>query len=447
MKQFPFLNKKKPVPHYYTFWSWLSHTLKYIAYLIAQVAFSFLQYHVVWRLNGTLRQLAENQRPENYERSAQVLRIIFTYRYDVFLQPLSLIDFFLVHEQFDHSERVLKDNVELYYVDDKQAVFTEAEEGVQQWRNEYGAFLKVTQYQQAVRVIILPLHAASRLSDKVGDPKARLVFLSNTARCGGTLLGQVFERTGKCVVFSEPGAIHDISKYEQSKMPKEKLDKLTRIIIRLFCKPVQSPDEVVAYVFKPIACTFETVLAIQRVYPNAKHLFCYRDINSTANSIQKVRYASPIIRLLWWAGSKSAFLARLVIIQGGVRKNTEIGKFTHPMHIGFYVWGASFRRYLDMRQQLEIDIASFCYDDLVINKKLAIEKVFEFTEMPMELVDAGLKALERNSQEKSGISTRDLAVYVDYDLKSSELLALHHQINKIFNLPRNDNTGLRYGRQ
>ena len=155
------------------------------------------------------------------------LRVILTYRYDVFLQPPSLVDFFLVHEKFDHPERVLKDNVDLYYVNGKQTVFTEAEEEVQQWRNEYGAFLKVTQYQQAVRVIILPLLAASRLSDKVGDPKARLVFLSNTARCGGTLLGQVFERTDKCVVFSEPVAIHDISKYEQSKMPNEKVDKLT----------------------------------------------------------------------------------------------------------------------------------------------------------------------------------------------------------------------------
>ena len=126
-----------------------------------------------------------------------------------------MIDFYLVHEKFDLPERVLKDNVDMYYVDDKKAMFTEVGEGVQQWRRDYSVQPRITQYQQAVCVILLPMHAASQLTEKVGDPKAHLIFLLNTVRCGGTLLSQVFERTGKCVVFSEPGAIQSISMYEQ----------------------------------------------------------------------------------------------------------------------------------------------------------------------------------------------------------------------------------------
>ena len=355
-----------------------------------------MQYHVVWRLNGTLRQLVENQRPENYEKSAQVLRIIFTYRYDLIIQRPSIVDFFLVHTNFDHPGRILKDNVDLYYVDDKQAVFTEAEEGVQQWRNEYGAFHKVVQYQQAVRVIILPMHAATRLSRTLGDPKARLVFLSNTARCGGTLLSQIFEHTSKCVVFSEPGALQKISRYEYQKMPKEKLDKITQITICLLCKPVKSPEEIVAYVFKPIAFTLEIIPIIQRVYPNAKHVFCYRDIRSTANSIQKLLYVCPILRLLWWAGSKSTFLNKKIIARATMRYNAQISKLTNPMDCGFKMWGVSMWQYLNMRQQ-GIEIAAFSYDVLIRNKQYAVENVFKYTGMPMELVDAGVNGCAKNS--------------------------------------------------
>ena len=433
MKHLPCLQKKRPVPHYPSFWSWFSHTLKYIVYVIIHALFSFLQYHVVWRLNGTLRLLIKNQRPENYDKSAQVLRIIFSFRYDAILQPVSLVDFFTVHEKFDHPERILKDNVDLYYVDDKQVLFTEAEEGVQQWRNAYGAFLRVVQHQQAIRVIILPLHTASRLSNKVGDPKTRLIFLSNTARCGGTLLGQVFERTGKCVVFSEPGAIQQISMYEQRKMKKEKLNKISRIVIRLTCKPVNFPKEVIAYVFKPIAATLDTIPAIQRVYPNAKHFFCYRDIEAMANAIQKLRNVCPLGRLIWLGGSKSSFLMKQLVTTGGMNSIKPI-KFTHPTDIGAIIWAVSVRRYLDMRQQ-GVNIAGFFYGDLVKNKRFAVEKAFEFSGIPQELVDVGVRGLDRNSQENSGISTKELDQYVDCSIKSSDLIS-SGKILKVFDLAR-----------
>ena len=146
------------MPHYPSFWSWLTHTMKYLVYVIVHAIFTFLQYHIVWRLNGTLKKLADSQCPENYDKSAQVLRIIFTHRYDILIQPLSVVDFFRVHEFFDHPERVPTDNIDMYYVDDeKRVVFTEAEEGVQQGRSEYGAFMDAAQHQQAIRVIILPI--------------------------------------------------------------------------------------------------------------------------------------------------------------------------------------------------------------------------------------------------------------------------------------------------
>jgi hypothetical protein len=435
VKDLPHIGKKRPIPHYRNAVSWTIHTILFALYAIGNLIFTVIQKHIIWRYNGTLQQLYDSYKPENYERSAQVLRIVFTYRYDVILQPLSMVDFYLVHEKFDHPERVLRDNVDMYFVDENKAVFTEAEEGVQQWKNDYHVHLRVAQYQQAVRVIILPMHAATRLSEKIGDPKAKLIFLSNTARCGGTLLGQVYERTGKCVVFSEPGGLQNLAMMEQNKMPHEKLDKITRIVIRLFCKPVKNPKEVVAYVFKPIAGTLDTVPAIQRVYPKAKHLFCYRDVKSMANAIQKLRNTNALIRIMWWGGSKSAFLMSQALKTAGLSTNLTL-KLEHPMDLGFVTWGASVRQYLDMRNQ-GVDIAGFFYDDLLKDKRYAVEKAFEFTGMPADLVDAGVRGLDKDSQGDSGISSKDFVPYIDYKLVDDPyLIDLGNRVAAMFGLPK-----------
>ena len=408
--------------------------MRYLVYVIVHAIFTFLQYHIVWRLNGTLKKLADSQCPENYDKSAQVLHIIFTHRYDIITQPLSLVDFFLVHECFDHPERVLKDNVDIYYVDEKQAVFTEAEEGVQQWRSEYGAFMDAAQHQQAIRVIILPMHAASRLSEKMGDPKAQLIFLSTTARCGGTLLAQVFEKTGKCVVFSGSGGILGISIYEQQKMPKEKLDKITRSLVRLYCKPVKSPEEVVAYVFKPLAQAIDSIPAIHRVYPNAKHLFCYRDVVKTVNAIQKLRNVSPLYRVVWWEGRGWAFFMKPILKMFNLKCNAT-NNWTHPVEFALCRWALAVRKYLDMRQQ-GIEFAGFLYEDLIKNKQEAIRKAFKFARIPMNLVDVGMRALDKDSQEGSGGSTTEIVHYVNYELQSFDLTKLINNICKKFGLPK-----------
>ena len=42
------------------------------------------------------------------------------------------------------------------------------------------------------RLIVVPLSTFHRLAELIGDPKGELIFLFHTARCGSTLLTQVF---------------------------------------------------------------------------------------------------------------------------------------------------------------------------------------------------------------------------------------------------------------
>ena len=60
------------------------------------------------------------------------------------------------------------------------------------WRGEYGPFMYTAQMKYCRRVIVVPLSAFHRMAEQIGDPDAELIFLFNTARCGSTLVTQVF---------------------------------------------------------------------------------------------------------------------------------------------------------------------------------------------------------------------------------------------------------------
>lgn len=63
---------------------------------------------IYWMVNGT--------RPENYGNSAQVMRIVFRFKFDQYLTPASVTDFILSHESFVAPEYVLQDHISLYQV-------------------------------------------------------------------------------------------------------------------------------------------------------------------------------------------------------------------------------------------------------------------------------------------------------------------------------------------
>ena len=59
-----------------------------------------------------------------------------------------------------------------------------------------------------------------------------------------------------------------------------------------------------------------------------------------------------------------------------------------------------------------IEIVAFSYDDLVKIKRFAVENVFKYTGISMELVDAVVHGFEKDSQTKSGISTKDFRTII-----------------------------------
>ena len=62
----------------------------------------------------------------------------------------------------------------------------------------------INQYNLCSELIRMPNESFLRLADELGDPMGKIVILSNTGRCGSTLLTQLFEQLPKTVAISEP---------------------------------------------------------------------------------------------------------------------------------------------------------------------------------------------------------------------------------------------------
>lgn len=424
------MNKKKPQQHFPTVWSLVRFTIKYIVYVIIHFVYTTVQYHVIWRLSGTLKQLRNSHASS---KEAQVLRILGCCRYNMGGGPSSLNDFLLVHERFVHATYIMRDNVDLYYIDDKIVVFTEAEEGIQQWRHEFGAFHRVVQCQQAVRVIVLPLSAAKRLADGLEDPKARLVFVANTGRCGSTLLQQIFESTDKCVVYGEPAALQMLP---YMKYDEEPIENLIRIAIRFYCKPVRSPAEVLAYVFKPMhVASMDVVSTVHRVYPDASYVFMYRDAKKMAYAFQNIGYyVSPYGRLIaavCYFSKPAAFIVRFVNNYYDLSTTLAMLElnFDNKVLFGIYFWAKLVANYNNLRKQ-GVKIVGFKFEDLLNNKEVSIERLFKHVGLPLTLVGAGAESMNRDSQNGSGVSTKELSAYGQGDFTPEVL----QQAVKIFGM-------------
>ena len=111
------------------------------------------------------------------------------------------------HVRYTHPEAVLAPNVTLLNVDAKYAVFAVVQgPNKDVLKHTTGPFMYINQFNLCSELIRMPIESFLKLSDQIGDPKAKLVILSNTGRCGSTLLTQLFEDLPHTVAISEPEA-------------------------------------------------------------------------------------------------------------------------------------------------------------------------------------------------------------------------------------------------
>jgi len=95
-----------------------------LAFKLLRLIFGAFQ-AVYWELNGTAKQVREADRPENYERSVQVLNRHMMFKFSQG-QLYAMDNFICTHNRFESPQYVFdNDNINLMFVTDTHAVFCE----------------------------------------------------------------------------------------------------------------------------------------------------------------------------------------------------------------------------------------------------------------------------------------------------------------------------------
>jgi hypothetical protein len=370
---------------------------------------------VVWELNGTaarkrriaasLGQSGDCGQPGKADDgddhwmtvpTAQVLRVVARFKLDSFLAPANLHDFIALHEGFETPEYLLRDYVTVYCVNEREALFVETRPGLDVWRAGVSPFLMAAQFEHAVRIHRLPIAAFHRLADRLGDPKGRLIFLTNTARCGSTMLTQMFETTGRVVAISEPYSLNVLTVSVQ-KGRTEEIDRRIVSTVRVLCK--QTSINEIAHVLKLTAPTLYGLGVIDSLFPNATKLFMYRDSLKVAQSLYRLSEALASLKTAFTFGKGSKRRLGYCSEAMGFPKEyaTDV---KHDLSIGAFLWTLSMKKYVEFRES-GMDVVAIRYEDVASDPEKSMRRILSHCRLPEELAVAATAAMTLDSQRST----------------------------------------------
>ena len=113
-------------------------------------------------------------------------------------------DFICIYSSRVSLEYIFKPNVSLYSVSRHEAVFVETEENIDIYSSDESPFFIFAQFNRCKNVIKMPIDCFHALADRVGWPSLPVIFVSQTGRCGSTIMCQVLENVPGTLLIAEP---------------------------------------------------------------------------------------------------------------------------------------------------------------------------------------------------------------------------------------------------
>ncbi|KAK2138683.1 hypothetical protein LSH36_2605g00000 [Paralvinella palmiformis] len=360
---------------------------------------------VYWRYTGVHQQLLASRKPENYNKSAHVKEILFRRTIDTYIKHPEGV-FLTVHEGFVNPERVFQDDCSLYAITPTEAIFIQVKNRPDELFLH--DFLWIGQFAVADKLISIPLIHFNKLAEDMEDEGAKIIFLHNQARGGGTLVTALFRETGRCVCFNEPPCIMTLCKhlFDDHIWHGATARRMLRNTIRLLCKPYGALEErVVAYVIKPMVLNMIIVEMAQEVFPEAIQFFIYRDPIEVTKSLRRIGNIIKPLKLLIHLPNYTHVVQTILELIG--QSATEFRGWECAIHpefeLGYRATCFTVYYYLEALKR-GIDIHGVRYEDLVTCEDNSIQKIFQICQFPDSFIEKAKAAMVKDSQANSPIS-------------------------------------------
>lgn len=164
------------------------------------------------------------------------------------------------------------------------------------------AFVYMTQFDQAIRAVVMPIDLLEPLSQQVVMPET-LGILFSTGRCGSTLASRILAHVPGVWSLSEPDVLNNLA-FARFQLPQDRMVPLIATVMRLLCRPPAGRD-IRTIVIKPRSESVIQAPDFALALPGSRNVFMYRDAEGYTNSLYQ--FAQKMVGPATFFGSTDAW--------------------------------------------------------------------------------------------------------------------------------------------
>ena len=318
-------------------------------------------------------------------------------------------DFLCLFTSTVDLDYVLKPTVSLYAVSASEAVFVETPEHVNIYSSDENIFVMLAQFELCIRVIKVPIKAFHRLADKVGDPTVPVTWMTNTGRCGSTILCQVLEKVPGTLVICESDAPQNVYFLRKANLiTDEEHDKLLQSTIRLLCIPRTG---VARICIKPRQICEGIMMTMSKLFPNFHHLFMYRNCRGFISGWLGIMISIPYLDTMRVCINSEMISTCTPYFRQTIEKlflchvkgHPNVYLNTDTVGILTHMWA---RFMILAREAISHDpnILPIKFEDLVSDPEGTCRAIFKKTGIDEKYLKAAVSAFKRDSQRGTVVS-------------------------------------------
>lgn len=308
---------------------------------------------------------------------------------------------FKVREGDPISEQTLLENpnISLYCLDPKSqtAVFVETPTEVDL---SQVPFYYMSQFASATRVVLLPYQVLHNLARQVPLDGHQLILVYSVGRSGSTLTSAAFNQAQDVIGLSEPDIFTQLTAMRAwDESNDQEISELLKSCTYLTCKNPLSKSKSQKWAIKFRSYGIEIGDLIYHLFPNAKCLFLYRNLEDWTDSMVRAfggdeKITPEVLNLFW------EFMKPLVSIAASYSRRDE--KLSLAQVFGLH-WLSPMEKYLELAEK-GIPILPVRYEDMQRKTLPVMEKIFSYCGVKSKDHGELKRILEKDSQAGSPLA-------------------------------------------
>jgi hypothetical protein len=307
-----------------------------------------------------------------------------------------------------HPRHILEQkNVTLFTTTSKYALFCVTDPSEDIYETKKHPFLFIAHFVHAKQLIILPVDSFHRLAQDLGDPSVPVLVNNMTARCGSTLLCQMFSRIPRMRVLSEPWAawtIHEEAAKGNISMLEYKA--LLQSTFRLHCK-VEPGARVKWIVFKATLYHAPQFHMLAELFPkfiltfNTRHpVPSFRSYMQPMGVIAEASFVK--LGIYWYLTARGRYGFPLEARYD--KYHADFNKWQRTMSYmqhGVRLFAMSIKLYMEHK---DIYSRVIFYENVAEDPRKELLSIFDLLGVDHEHVDLALEALKHDSPGPPSLS-------------------------------------------